>query len=201
MEMPRECGHHIFAVCLKFAVASSIIADDSLAQPDAPPRAMWLLCWYADEPHSRAFRAAELRALAACCLDGRPAVERDGVDGLLRVGGDGAAAAATTAAATTAAAVAEAAPPAPPWARALAPNSVLMPVWFQGGLEAASAVARRSVLMRALLEVWGSGETLERCVAATVAATNGGVRGRAGRRAGVSLFLPPSPEVSRCHVQ
>jgi len=67
---------------------------------------------------------------------------------------------------------------APQWVRlaAAAAESVLLPVRFPS-LEVAVLIARRSILLRAILDVWGAGPELESCIAAVRAtATSGGSR-------------------------
>ena len=135
---------------------------------------MWLLCWYTAEERaaeaSTSFRAAELRSLAVLCgvdpsklhvatirsTPHSPACfEVDpGQDGVVD--------------ATT----------APRWVTEVmtgrSVDPTLVPVYFDTDLPTAARIARRSVLMRALLEIWGTGVGLARCVAATRTAGGGG---------------------------
>jgi hypothetical protein len=127
---------------------------------------MWLLCWYTAEERaaeaSISFRAAELRSLAVLC----------GVDPARLHIALGSSSQEDEQPGTAAAA-------APGWVaevmggRSVDPNMV--PVYFDTDLHTAVRIARRSVLLRALLEVWGTGVDLARCVEATQAAGGGGV--------------------------
>ncbi len=134
---------------------------------------MWLLCWYTAEEKaaeaSTSFRAAELRSLAVLCgVDPQrlhfAALSRfSGSSAGFEVlpGRDGVVDAAT----------------APGWvAQAMDGRSVdptMVPVYFDTDLATAVRIAQRSVLMRALLEVWGAGVGLARCVEATRNASGG----------------------------
>ena len=125
----------------------------------------WLLCWYTAEERSGgdpvssvSFRAVELRSLAVRCgVDpARITMARPAECASLAEVGAGHAA-------------------APGWVReAMAGRSgdpTLVPVHFDTDLTTAGRIAQHSVLLKALLEVWGTGLGLSRCVQATAAAS------------------------------
>lgn len=133
---------------------------------------MWLLCWYTAEDRATeaSFRAAELHSLAAMC----------GVDpSRIHI--------ATLGSSCGAGLEAEAVQFQPPIADvATVPSWVMetlegrsvdptmVPVYFDTDLPTAVRIAQRSVLLRALLEVWGSGLGLARCVDSTRHASGDG---------------------------
>jgi hypothetical protein len=140
--------------------------DRASAHPAPGLLYMWLLCWYPAEESaaeaSTSFRAAELRSLAVLYgID--PArlhfatLRSSGSVRTLDVepGREGTVDAAT----------------APSWVAEVLEgrtvDPIMLPVYFDTDIATAVKIAQRSVLIRALLEVWGTGVGLERCVEAT----------------------------------